>query len=106
MQFLNGSGKAFNTIGSNDINFFEELHAVIDREPIEMLEPQLRGIFASIGIQKGKPFKPDGRMKGDPVQSGGGGQRDSTYDALVRTRRIGIPLRGKPLEEGLRRRVL
>jgi len=58
MQFLNGTNKAFNTIGSNDINFFEELHAVIDREPIEMLEPQLRGIYASIGIQKGKPFAP------------------------------------------------
>ena len=63
MEFVNGSGKAFNTIGSNDFNFFEELHAVIDREPIEMLEPQLRGIYASIGIQKGKPFAPDDRMK-------------------------------------------
>jgi hypothetical protein len=63
MEFLNGSGKAFNTIGSNDFNFFEELHAVIDREPIAMLEPQLRGIYASIGIEKGKPFAPDDRMK-------------------------------------------
>ena len=43
MEFSDGSGKAFNTIHSNDFNFFEELHAVIDREPIEMIEPQLRG---------------------------------------------------------------
>jgi hypothetical protein len=63
MEFYNASGKAFNTIHSTDFHFFEELHAVIDREPIEMLEPQLRGIFASIGIQKGKPFIPDARMK-------------------------------------------
>jgi hypothetical protein len=63
MEFYNASGKAFNTIHSSDFHFFEELHAVIDREPIEMLEPQLRGIFASIGIQKGKPFIPDARMK-------------------------------------------
>jgi hypothetical protein len=63
MEFYNGSGKAFNTIHSTDFHFFEELHAVIDREPIEMLEPQLRGIFASIGIQKDKPFVPDDRMK-------------------------------------------
>ncbi len=28
-----------------------------------MLDPELRGIFASIGIQKGKPFAPDERMK-------------------------------------------
>jgi hypothetical protein len=63
MVFVNGSGKAFNTIHSSDSSFYEELHAVIDREPIEMLEPQLRGLFASIGVQKGKPFAPDARMK-------------------------------------------
>jgi hypothetical protein len=63
MEFLNGSGKAFNTVHSSDYNFYEELHAVIDREPIEMLEPQVRGLFASIGIQKGMPFAPDERMK-------------------------------------------
>ncbi len=40
MKFFKGSGKAFNTIHSNDYNFFEELHAVIEREPIEMIEPQ------------------------------------------------------------------
>jgi hypothetical protein len=28
-----------------------------------MLDPELRGLFASIGIQKGKPFAPDARMK-------------------------------------------
>ncbi|MEA3232550.1 MAG: DUF1254 domain-containing protein [Thermodesulfobacteriota bacterium] len=63
MQFFNGSEKAFNTIHSTNFKFFEELHAVIEREPIEMLDPQLRGLFASIGIQKGKPFAPDDRMK-------------------------------------------
>lgn len=63
MEFLDGSGKAFNTISSNDYSFFEELNAVIQREPTQMLEPQLRGIYASIGIEKGKPFAPDDRMK-------------------------------------------
>jgi hypothetical protein len=63
MEFINGSGKEFNTVHSSDYTFFEELHAVIDREPVEMLEPQVRGIFASIGIQKGTPFAPDERMK-------------------------------------------
>jgi hypothetical protein len=63
MEFINASGKAFNTVHSSGFDFYEELHAVIDREPIEMIEPQLRGTFASIGIQKGKPFAPDARMK-------------------------------------------
>jgi len=63
MEFINGSKKQFNTIHANNYHFFEELHAVIDREPIEMLEPQLRGLFATVGVQKGKPFAPDARMK-------------------------------------------
>jgi hypothetical protein len=63
MEFISGSNKEWNTIHANNYHFFEELHAVIDREPIEMLDPELRGLFASIGIQKGKPFAPDARMK-------------------------------------------
>ena len=63
MEFINGSGAPFNTIHANNFEFYEELHTVIEREPVEMLEPHLRGIFASIGIEKGKPFAPDERMK-------------------------------------------
>jgi len=63
MEFISASGKLFNTIHANNFEFFEELHDVIEREPIEMLDPELRGLYASIGIQKGKPFAPDARMK-------------------------------------------
>ena len=63
MEFINVSKQAFNTIHANNFEFYEELHTVIDREPISMLDPELRGLFASIGIQKGKPFAPDARMK-------------------------------------------
>jgi len=63
MEFISGSKKYVNTIHANNYEFYEELHAVIDREPVEMLDPELRGLFASIGIQKGKPFAPDARMK-------------------------------------------
>ena len=63
MEFINGSGKVFNTVHSSDFKFYKELHAVVDREPIEFIDPQVRGIFASIGIQKGKSFSPDERMK-------------------------------------------
>ena len=63
MVFISGSGKNFNTIHANNYHFFEELQDVIEREPIELIDPELRGLFASIGIQKGKPFKPDARMK-------------------------------------------
>jgi hypothetical protein len=63
MEFIKASGETFNTIHSSNFSFYEELYAVGNREPIEFLEPQVRGIFSSIGIQKGKPFAPDKRMK-------------------------------------------
>ncbi|MBX9840486.1 MAG: DUF1254 domain-containing protein [Xanthobacteraceae bacterium] len=63
MEFISGSGKPFNTIHANNFEFYRELHTVIEREPVEMLDPVTRGIFASIGIEKGKPFAPDARMK-------------------------------------------
>jgi hypothetical protein len=36
---------------------------VIQYEPADAFNPELVGLFASIGIKKGKPFSPDARMK-------------------------------------------
>ena len=38
MQFLNGSGQTFNTIHANNVEFYDELHRVIDREPVELID--------------------------------------------------------------------
>ena len=59
MEFISATGKSFNTVHAKNFEFYEELHNVIQREPVEMLDPELRGLFASIGIEKGKPFAPD-----------------------------------------------
>ncbi len=63
MEFISGSNKDYNTIHANDFSFYEELNEVVQREPISFLDPELRGLFASIGIEKGKPFAPDERTK-------------------------------------------
>ena len=63
MNYIDGSTVPFNTIHANTYEFYEELHTVIDREPVDFVEPQLLGIAASIGIKKGKPFEPDARME-------------------------------------------
>jgi hypothetical protein len=63
MEFISGSGKAFNTIHANDYSFYEHLDELIQKEPLDMLDPETRGLFASIGMEKGKPFEPDERMK-------------------------------------------
>ncbi len=63
MQFISGSEKDFNTIHANNFVFYEELATVIAREPIDFIDPELRGLASSIGIRKDKPFAPDARMK-------------------------------------------
>lgn len=62
-KFYDLSGKKFNTIHANDDHFYEELNAVVQYEPAEVFDPEIVGLFASIGIKKGKPFSPDARMK-------------------------------------------
>jgi hypothetical protein len=62
MQFINGSTKPFNTIHANTFEFYKEVDHVIQKEPVDFIDPELRGLAASIGIKKGQPFAPDERM--------------------------------------------
>lgn len=63
MEFISASGKAFNTIHANNYTFYEHLNEIIQKEPYDMLDLETRGLFAAIGIEKGKPFQPDSRLK-------------------------------------------
>ena len=63
MKFVNMSGQYFNCIPANDFSFFSDLNQVIQEEPLEAVDPEVRGLLASIGIVKGKPYAPDARMK-------------------------------------------
>jgi hypothetical protein len=63
MKFIEVSGKAFNTIGANTYQFYEDLNAVVQYEPNDAYSPEVLGTLAAIGIEKGKPFAPDARMK-------------------------------------------
>ena len=62
--FVDLSGKQFNTVHANTFHFYEEINKVIQHEPGDAFDPEIVGLFASIGIKKGKPFAPDARMKG------------------------------------------
>jgi hypothetical protein len=63
MNFINFSGKAFNTIGPADYTFWSALNNVIQHEPSDSMDPFTLGFLASVGIEKGKPFAPDAKMK-------------------------------------------
>jgi len=61
--FVNFSGSLMNTVHASDVTFYDELNAVVQYEPADTFNPELTGLFASIGIKKGQPFAPDERMK-------------------------------------------
>ena len=63
MEFKNISKAVLNTIHANNEKFYEELDHVIQKEPVNLVDPELLGLAAAIGIEKGKPFEPDDRMK-------------------------------------------
>jgi hypothetical protein len=64
MNFVNISGQYFDCIPNNDISFFDGVNVVVQEEPLDAVDPEVRGLLSSIGIRKGEPFAPDERMKG------------------------------------------
>jgi hypothetical protein len=62
-KFVNLSGLKINTIHANTFEFYEEINAVIQKEPGDALPAELVGTLAAIGIKKGQPFAPDDRMR-------------------------------------------
>ena len=63
LNFVDMSGKPFNMVGPAHYRFWEMLNQVIQNEPTDAVDPTTLGFWASIGVQKGKPFAPDERMK-------------------------------------------
>ncbi|WP_353707093.1 DUF1254 domain-containing protein [Cellulosimicrobium sp. ES-005] len=63
MEWASLSGVTVNTVHANDFSFYEEVAHVVAKEPIGVVDPETRGLLASIGITKDAPFAPDDRMR-------------------------------------------
>ena len=63
MQFPNGSGKKINMMYPTDNTYWTKLKEFVDYEPVSAIDPELRGVLAFIGIEKGKPFEPTAKQK-------------------------------------------
>ena len=63
MNFINVSGKEFNTIHRMDAEIYNEINAVVQSEPAFGENPEILGRLAAIGIKKGQSFAPDKRMQ-------------------------------------------
>jgi hypothetical protein len=63
MKIVNASGVPATFVAPADYSFWSLLNEAIQEEPSGGSDPTTLGLFASIGIVKGKPFNPDERMK-------------------------------------------
>ena len=63
MQFPDGSGKRVNMMYPIDNTYWTKLKAFVDYEPVSSIDPELRGVLASIGIIKGQPFQPNEKQQ-------------------------------------------
>jgi hypothetical protein len=82
MEFLNGSGKDINTVFPDNFHFFELLAQLVEEEPADNFGPLERSMMQAIGIEKGKPFNPDEKMKGilaEAARLGGAMARANTF---------------------------
>ena len=59
----NASGMGANTLPPEDGSAFAMLNEIIQYEPSELFDKEQLGRLATLGIEKGKPFQPDARMK-------------------------------------------
>jgi hypothetical protein len=62
-RFVEGTGRAMNTVPPNDFGHYEMLDALVQLEGPEALDTELAGQFAAIGIVKDERFAPDSRLR-------------------------------------------
>ena len=82
MEFLNGSGKAIDTLFPDDARFFDLLAKLVEEEEADNFGPLERFQMQAIGIDKGKPFKPDAKARAlldEAARLGGAIARANTF---------------------------
>ncbi len=82
MTFINGSQSPIDTLFSDDLRFFEDLAAIIAREPVDTISSHERFPLAAIGIEHGKPFEPDAERQAlldEAARLGSAAARQNTF---------------------------
>jgi hypothetical protein len=62
-RFIDGYPKPFHSLPVYDSNWFRELAALVNEEPVRERDKAMLGMLSSIGIERGKPFAPDARLQ-------------------------------------------
>lgn len=86
----NGSMMEINTIQPNTYQYWLDLNELVQEEGATTMGPEIAGQIAAIGIQKGKPFKPDARIKKILTEAAAIG--NATARAVLWAPRIRMPI--------------
>jgi hypothetical protein len=62
-DYLDFAGKRIPTLPVYDLSFFEKISELLNAEPLLERDKVMGGMLASLGIEKGKPFAPAGKVK-------------------------------------------
>ena len=62
-EYIDMAGKHLPTLPVYDLSFFENITELLNKEPLLESDKVMGGVLASIGIEKGKPFAPAGKVK-------------------------------------------
>ena len=61
-RYIDAYPKNWRTLPAYDMSYFETLAQAIDDEPLQEKDAAMIGLLASLGIRKGTPFLPEGRL--------------------------------------------
>ncbi len=62
-RFVDGSSKRLSTLPVYDLAAFQDIYEIIYVEPVRARDKVMMGMLASIGIERGKPFNPQSKVK-------------------------------------------
>lgn len=89
IKFEDGSAKKMDLTllrWENNLEFWNQLHKIVEAEPVlEEFRP-MYGLLAALGIEKGKSFAPDDRMKSMLEQAAKEGKRQMLVSAFANWR--------------------
>src|SRR5271154_7489952 len=62
-RFIDPTDKRYPTLPFYDLQAFQDIYDIISAEPVRARDKVMMGMLASIGIEPGKPFNPQGKIQ-------------------------------------------
>src|SRR5262249_44707880 len=82
----------------DNLKFWEKLHDIIDAEPLVNKFRPMYGLLSALGIEKGKPFAPDARMKAILEKAARAGRDQLLVSAFASDRKDRFPWKDRKWE--------